>query len=144
MFDRVCVCACTGTGVCRCRCLAESLHTYTLILLLLLVLAGEVPLWAVSPLVVFPPAVFGGCPPPVPLLSRVSASFDVFVCRYHVVGREVGQAPGRRRTVNTETSKLAATRDKGTGGGQPPNRNTTSCHRRFIIQRGHEHTRTGN
>jgi len=73
MFDRVCVCACTGTGVCRCRCLAESLHTYTLILLLLLVLAGEVPLWAVSPLVVFPPAVFGGCPPPVPL-SRVAAS----------------------------------------------------------------------
>ena len=42
-------------------------------------LAGGVPLlWAVSPLVVvvFPPAVFGGCPPPVPL-SRVAASFDL-------------------------------------------------------------------
>jgi len=38
-----------------------------------------------------------------------------------VVGREVGLAPGRQRTVNTETSKLAATRDKGTGGEQPPN-----------------------
>jgi len=37
------------------------------------VLAGGVPLWAASPLVVFPPAVFGGCPPPVPL-SRVAAS----------------------------------------------------------------------
>ena len=28
-------------------------------------LAGGVPPWAVSPLVVFPPAVFGGCAPPV-------------------------------------------------------------------------------
>jgi len=37
-------------------------------------LAGGVPLWAVSPLVVFPPAMFGGCPPPVPLL-RVVATF---------------------------------------------------------------------
>ena len=36
------------------------------------VLAGGVSLWAVSPRVVFPPAVFGGCPPPV-LLSRVAA-----------------------------------------------------------------------
>ena len=35
-------------------------------------LAGGVPLRAVSPRVVFPPAVFGGCPPPV-LLSRVAA-----------------------------------------------------------------------
>jgi len=42
------------------------------------VLAGGVPLWAVSPLVVFPLAVFGGCPPPVPL-SRVAASFHVSV-----------------------------------------------------------------
>jgi len=41
-------------------------------------LAGGVPLWAVSPLVVFPPAVFGGCPPPVPL-SRVAASSHVSV-----------------------------------------------------------------
>jgi len=48
------------------------------------VLAGGVPLWAVSPLVVLPPAVFGGCPPPVPL-SCVVATFhcDVFclLCR---------------------------------------------------------------
>jgi len=28
-------------------------------------MAGGVPLWAVSPCVVFPPAVYGGCPPPV-------------------------------------------------------------------------------
>ena len=43
------------------------------------VLAGGVPLWAVSPLiVVFPPAVFGGCAPSGSL-SRVAASFHVFV-----------------------------------------------------------------
>jgi len=35
------------------------------------VLAGGVSLWAVSPRVVFPPAVFGGCPPPV-LLSLLA------------------------------------------------------------------------
>jgi len=39
-----------------------------------LVLAGGFSLWAVSPRVVFPPAVFGDCPPPV-LLSRVVATF---------------------------------------------------------------------
>jgi len=43
------------------------------------VLAGGVSLWAVSPRVVFPPAVFGGCPPPV-LLSRVAASFHCLMC----------------------------------------------------------------
>ena len=42
-------------------------------------LAGGVPLWAVSPVVVFPPAVFGGCHPPVPL-SRVAASYLPCLC----------------------------------------------------------------
>jgi len=42
------------------------------------VLAGGVPLWAVSSLVVFPPTVFGGCAPSGSL-SRVAASFHVFV-----------------------------------------------------------------
>jgi len=46
--------------------------------LLLYLLAGGVPLWAVSPLVMFPPAVFGGCAPSGSL-SRVAASFHVFV-----------------------------------------------------------------
>jgi len=43
------------------------------------VLAGGFSLWAVSPCVVFPPAVFGGCPPPI-LLSRVVATFLCDVC----------------------------------------------------------------
>jgi len=61
-------------------------------------LAGGVPLlWAVSPLVVvvFPPAVFGGCPPPVPL-SRVAASFDVSV---FTVLRRPGAWPTSRPTT---------------------------------------------
>ena len=43
------------------------------------VLTGGVPLWAVSPLVVFPPAVFGGCAPSGSLL-RVAASFLPCLC----------------------------------------------------------------
>jgi len=42
-----------------------------------------------------------------------------------VVGRAVGQAPGRQGRQNTSQTmkarKQAATRDKRTGGGQPPN-----------------------
>jgi len=56
---------------------AVVLWLFTLVCYLLL--AGGVSLWAVSPRVVFPPAVFGGCPPPV-LLSRVVATFLCDVC----------------------------------------------------------------
>jgi len=52
---------------------------YTALNCVLFLLAGGVSLWAVSPRVVFPPAVFGGCPPPV-LLSRVVATFLCDVC----------------------------------------------------------------
>jgi len=39
-----------------------------------------------------------------------------------VVGREVGQAPRRQRTASQRLEEsYAATRDKRTGGGQPPN-----------------------
>jgi len=48
-----------------------------LILHAMLLLAGGVPPRAVSPLVVFPPAVFGGCCPPVPL----GAVTPRFLCR---------------------------------------------------------------
>ena len=63
------------------------------------VLAGGVPLWAVSPQVVFPPAVFGGCPPPV-LLSRVAACFHV--CVFSVPWRP-GAWPTSRPTIVPET-----------------------------------------
>ena len=55
------------------------------------------------------------------LKARQLQEDNVRADKEDVDGREVGQALGRRRTVNTETSKLAATRDKRTGGGQPPN-----------------------
>ena len=68
--------------------------------------------------------------------------------RKPVVGREVGQAPGRQRRLRHKTWKLAATRDKRTGGGQPPNTaggNTTrgeTDHRETpSANRRHQHTR---
>jgi len=58
-------------------------------------LAGGVSLWAVSPRVVFPPAVFGGCPPPV-LLSRVVATFLCLMCSLLSGVPAPGRPPGLR------------------------------------------------
>ena len=57
------------------------------------VLAGGVSLWAVSPRVVFPPAVFGGCPPPV-VLSRVVATFLCLSCSLLSGVPAPGRPPG--------------------------------------------------
>ena len=51
-------------------------------------------------------------------LERVNGSLPTTT--KSVVGREVGQTPGRQRR-QTSQRKVATTRDKRTGRGQPPN-----------------------
>ena len=90
------------------------------------VLADGVPLWAVSPLVVLPPAVFGGCPPPVPL-SRVAASFHCLMCSPFSGVPAPGRPPGAG--LSQLSSPYVRIRSKTWSG------NGTSIGRKFVLAR---------
>jgi len=103
---------------------SQTLYVYVLggrLFLVLVLLAGGVPLWAVSPLVVFPPAVFGGCPPPVPL-SRVAASFHRLMCSLSLFSGvpAPGRPPGQRHGSGLPGPVVAEQCSMQNGQGLPP------------------------
>ena len=78
------------------------------------VLAGGVPLWAVSPLVVFPPAVFGGCAPSGSL-SRIAASFLPCLCLCSLASPRLADLPA---TNNVSDCRGGAWQCGMWGGGR--------------------------
>ena len=71
------------------------------------VLAGGVPPWAVSPLVVFPPAVFAGCAPSGSFVARSSLAFMCCVIS-DVSGVPVpGRLPGHQQNLYASNGGLS-------------------------------------